>query len=146
MPVYDYWLCKIICWLQILNAEEELKRRICMQGNAIRPSVPLQVDASNDSGSMTRHFTPRMGSETNLNGDLEGQMFRMNSTSPSSESPIRRPAYIQHNVVMYSNLNALKPWKFLKAYCSWISWMFFDMLCTSLKLCWFICLLILLGF
>ncbi|KAH7528532.1 hypothetical protein FEM48_Zijuj05G0082100 [Ziziphus jujuba var. spinosa] len=84
---------------QILNAEEELKRRICMQGNAIRPSVPLQVDASNDSGSMTRHFTPRMGSETNLNGDLEGQMFRMNSTSPSSESPIRRPAYIQHNVV-----------------------------------------------
>lgn len=92
-----------------------------MQGNAIRPSVPLHVDASNDSGSMTRHFAPRMGSEPNLNGDMEGgeaddpsnhnfhprQVFRMNSTSPSSESPIRRPAYIQHIVVMYSNLNAL---------------------------------------
>lgn len=85
-----------------------------MQGNTIRPSVPPQVEASNDSGSMTRHITPRMGSEANLSGDMEGveaedinhnfhsrQMLRMNSTSPSAESPIRRPAYIQHNVVIF---------------------------------------------
>ncbi|KAF3437120.1 hypothetical protein FNV43_RR19873 [Rhamnella rubrinervis] len=96
---------------QILNAEEELKRRISMQGNASRPSVPLQVDASNDSGSMTRHIAPMMGSEANLSGGTEGveaddlnhnfhsrQLLRMNSTSPSSESPIRRPVYV-HNVV-----------------------------------------------
>lgn len=87
-----------------------------MQGNASRPSVPLQVDASNDSGSMTRHIVPMMGSEANLSGGMEGleaddlnhnihsrQMLRMNSTSPSSESPIRRPTYM-HNVVMYFDL------------------------------------------
>ncbi|PSR96662.1 Protein like [Actinidia chinensis var. chinensis] len=34
---------------QILNAEEELKRRNSMRGTGIRPAVPLQVDATNDS-------------------------------------------------------------------------------------------------
>ena len=104
------WVCVV---LQVLNAEEELKRRISMQGMAGRPMAPLQVDTTNDSVSMTRHLTPRMGSEPNLSGDVEGgegdaisnqnhhsrQMFRMNSTSPSSESPIRRPPYLQHNSV-----------------------------------------------
>lgn len=100
---------------QILHAEEELKRRINMHGIAVRPSAPLQADATNDSVSMTRHVALRMGSEPNLSGDVEGaetdalsnqnfhsrQIFRMNSTSPSSESPIRRPPFIQHNVASH---------------------------------------------
>ncbi|XP_022737397.1 uncharacterized protein LOC111290378 [Durio zibethinus] len=98
---------------QILNTEEELKRRNSTQGMAICPAVPLQVETTNDSGSMTRLVTPRMGSEGNLAGENEGGeaddvsnanihsrlVFRMSSTSPSSESPLRRPTYIQHNVV-----------------------------------------------
>ncbi|KAA8540901.1 hypothetical protein F0562_024961 [Nyssa sinensis] len=106
---------------QILNAEEELKRRNSMQGIAIRPSVPLQVDATNDSGSMTRHATPRMGSEGNHGGDMEGgeaddfsnhsmhsrHLLQMSSTSPSSDSPHRRPAYIQHNVVPHPSRASL---------------------------------------
>jgi hypothetical protein len=100
-----------------LNAEEELKRRNSMQGMAIRPSVPLQVDTTNDTGSLTRHVTPRTGSEANLGGDMEGgeaddplnhnihsrHMLRTSSMSPSSESPLRRPAYNQHNMVMFHN-------------------------------------------
>ncbi|EOY20285.1 hypothetical protein QUC31_007372 [Theobroma cacao] len=98
---------------QILNAEEELKRRNSPPGMAIRPAVPLQVETMNDSGSITRIVTPRMGSEANLAGENEvgeaddvsnanvhnRHVFRMSSTSPSSESPLRRPTYIQHNVV-----------------------------------------------
>ncbi|XAR65431.1 hypothetical protein NMG60_11009560 [Bertholletia excelsa] len=90
---------------QILNAEEELKRRNSMQGTG-RPSIPLQVDTvTNDSGSMTRLATPRMSAEGNLNGDMEGgeaedvinqhmhsrHLLRTSSTSPSSDSPNRRP-------------------------------------------------------
>lgn len=100
-----------------MNAEEELKRRNSMQGMAIRPSVPLQVDATNDTGSLTRHVTPRTGSEGNLAGDMEGgeaddplnhnihsrHMLRTSSMSPSSESPLRRPAYNQPNMVMFHN-------------------------------------------
>ncbi|GAV83859.1 hypothetical protein CFOL_v3_27304 [Cephalotus follicularis] len=99
---------------QILNVEEELKRRNTMQGTAIRPSVPLQVDVTNDSGSMTRHAAQRMGLDGHLSGDLEGgeaddasnlnmharHMLRMSSMSPSSESPLRRPTYIQLNAVL----------------------------------------------
>lgn len=84
-----------------------------MQGMAVRPSVPLHVDVMNDSGSMTRLNTPRMGSEAHLGGDAEGgeaddasnhfmpsrPMHRMSSVSPSSESPLRRPALSQHNLV-----------------------------------------------
>lgn len=98
---------------QILKAEEEFKQRNSMQGSSSRPSVPLQVDVTNDSGSVTRHMAPRMSSEANLGGDMEGgeaddvlnhnmhsrHLLRMSSTSPSSESPLRRPAYFQHNVV-----------------------------------------------
>lgn len=97
--------------LKILNAEEELKRRSSMQ--ASRPPLPLQVDASNDSGSMTRHATPRAGSEANLTVDMEvgegddvlnniphsRQLLRMSSTSPSAESALRRTPYFQHSGV-----------------------------------------------
>ncbi|XWS60643.1 hypothetical protein CRYUN_Cryun07bG0053100 [Craigia yunnanensis] len=100
---------------QILYTEEELKRRNSTQGIAIRPTVPLQVETTNDSGSVTRLVTPRMGSEANLAGENEGgeaddvsnlnvhsrHVFWMSSTSPSSESPLRRPTYIQHNVVIF---------------------------------------------
>ncbi|XWS51055.1 hypothetical protein CRYUN_Cryun12cG0143300 [Craigia yunnanensis] len=100
---------------QILNTEEELKRRNSTQGTTFGPAVPLQVETTNDSGSMTRLVTPRMGLEANLAGENEGgeaddvsnlnshscHVFRMSSTSPCSESPLRRPAYIQHNVVIY---------------------------------------------
>lgn len=106
---------------QILNAEEELKRRSSIQGIVVRPSVSLQVDVTNDSGSMNRQVTPRLGSEANLSGDMEGvegdelsnhnfhtrHMHRMNSTSPSSESPLRRPAYVQHSAVPHSTRPSL---------------------------------------
>ncbi|GKU88750.1 hypothetical protein SLEP1_g2978 [Rubroshorea leprosula] len=100
---------------QILNVEEELKRRNSMQGMAMRAAVPLQVEVPNDSGSMSRQVTPRVGSEANLVGENGGgdaddfsnhnvqshHMFRMSSTSPSpsSESPLRRLPYIQYNVL-----------------------------------------------
>ncbi|CAN6555576.1 unnamed protein product [Malus baccata var. baccata] len=87
---------------QILNAEEQLKRR--------------NFDVTNDSGSMTRHAAARLGSEVNL--EMEGvegnelsnhnfhshHVFQMNNISPSSESPLRRPAHIQHNVGHHANL------------------------------------------
>ncbi|XP_062116365.1 uncharacterized protein LOC133830407 [Humulus lupulus] len=101
---------------QILNAEEELKRRISMQGTPARAAAPLQVDVNSDSVSMTRHVISRTGSEPNHSGEAEGgetdafsnhnfpsrQICRMNSTSPSSESPIRRPPFVQHNVAPHS--------------------------------------------
>ncbi|XP_039037719.1 uncharacterized protein LOC120175084 isoform X2 [Hibiscus syriacus] len=106
---------------QILNAEEELKRRNSTQGTANCPAVPLQVETATDSGSMTRIVTPRMGSDANVTGENEGveaddvsnpivhsrHVFRMSSTSPSSESPLRRPTYIQHNVILSLNIIVL---------------------------------------
>lgn len=78
-----------------------------MQGTGIRPSVPLQGDATNDSGSLTRIATPRMNSEGNLGGDMEGaeaddasnhtihsrHLLQMSSISPHSDSPHRRPVF-----------------------------------------------------
>lgn len=83
---------------QILNAEEELKRRSSVQGTATRPSVSLQVETTN---------TLRMATEANQGGYLEGveaedvsnhnthsrHLNRLSSTSPSSESPLRKPTY-----------------------------------------------------
>ncbi|KAH9621464.1 hypothetical protein KSS87_004259 [Heliosperma pusillum] len=102
---------------QILNAEEELKRRSTVQAN--RPPLPLQVDASNDSGSMTRHATPRAGLDVNVTADMEvgddavnhnphpRQLLRVNSTSPSAESALRKPPFFQHNTVPYPSRAAM---------------------------------------
>lgn len=103
---------------QILNAEEELKRRNSMQVVAMHgPSVPLQGDGTNDTGLMIRHMPPRLGSQGNLvaadvDGGGEGDDFanhtmhsrhvlRTSSMSPSSESTLRRTPSIsiQQNVV-----------------------------------------------
>ncbi|KAM7272277.1 hypothetical protein ACFE04_026940 [Oxalis oulophora] len=59
----------VLALKQILNVEEELKRRNTGQGMANRPSVPFQPDAVNDLGS------------------------------PSSDSTLRRTTYIQQNMV-----------------------------------------------
>ncbi|WOG99533.1 hypothetical protein DCAR_0518886 [Daucus carota subsp. sativus] len=89
---------------QILNAEEQLKRRSSEQGMATQAQVSLQVDVTFDSGSMSRHPTPRIGSDGILR-DGEGReaydasnhnihprnYLRMSSVSPSSDSPHRRP-------------------------------------------------------
>ncbi|XP_049411208.1 uncharacterized protein LOC125874371 isoform X2 [Solanum stenotomum] len=91
---------------QILNAEEELKRR-SMQGMAVRPSLPHQVDTTNDTGSITKLNTPRMGSDGNPIGEVDGDggddasnqntlsrnLLRMSSTSPSSDSQLRKTPY-----------------------------------------------------
>lgn len=85
-----------------------------MQVMGIRPSVPLLVDATNDSGSLTRIGTPRLNSEGNLGGDMEGaeaddasnhnihsrHLLRMSSISPRSDSPHRRPAF---SAVIYTD-------------------------------------------
>lgn len=95
--------------LQILSAEEELKGRNSMQGVIGRPPIPLQVDITNDTGSMTRLNTPRIGSD-GLSTEVEGgegddvsnqnvhsrNLLRMNSTSPSPDSQHRKPV---HNTV-----------------------------------------------
>ncbi|KAK9073218.1 hypothetical protein SSX86_007542 [Deinandra increscens subsp. villosa] len=89
---------------QILNAEEELRRRNNVQGITGRPSVSLQVDVTNDSGSMSRHVTPRPGSEgADVGGGdaddvsnhnmLSRNMTRMSSMSPSSDSLPRRAPF-----------------------------------------------------
>ncbi|XP_065876819.1 uncharacterized protein [Euphorbia lathyris] len=106
---------------QILNVEEELKRHNNSQGMANRSPVSPQVDMSNDSGSMSRHPTPRIGSEPHIGVDMEGRenedvsnhnnyprlIHQTSSTSPSSESPLRRPPYIQHNMVLHPSRPSL---------------------------------------
>ncbi|GKC57079.1 hypothetical protein Tco_1084677 [Tanacetum coccineum] len=88
----------------ILNVVEEPRRRSNAQGISGRPIVSLQVDVTNDSGSMSRDDTPRPGSEGNCVGDVEGavangvtnqnlhsrNITRMSSMSPSSDSLHRR--------------------------------------------------------
>lgn len=76
------------------------------------PSVLLQADGTNDSGSVSR----RLGSEGNFVGDVDGgeaddsanhnmQHYRLvprtSSMSPSSESPLRKTPSAQQNMVMY---------------------------------------------
>lgn len=102
---------------QILNAEEELKRRnsVQQQGIAMRgPSVPLKADGTNDTASVSRYMAPRAGSEGNLVGDMDGGeaddftnhnmqhsrlVLRTCSMSPSSDSPLRRTPSGQQNMV-----------------------------------------------
>lgn len=103
---------------QILNAEEELKRRnsVQQQGIAMRgPSVPLKAaDGTNDTASVSRYMAPRAGSEGNLVGDMDGGeaddftnhnmqhsrlVLRTSSMSPSSDSPLRRTPSGQQNMV-----------------------------------------------
>lgn len=97
---------------QILNAEEELKRRNNLQALLTRPPIPLQMDVLNESGSVGKQVGPRMSSEGNLGGHMEigeaddlsnhnmhsRHLVRMSSLSPSSESPLRKPGFSQHNV------------------------------------------------
>jgi len=104
---------------QILNAEEELKRRnsVQQQGIAMRgPSVPLKADGTNDTASVSRYMAPRLGSEGNLVGEMDGGeaddftnnnmqhsrlVLRTSSMSPSSDSPLRRTPSGQQNMVMH---------------------------------------------
>lgn len=99
---------------QILNAEEELKRRNSVQQQVHGPSVPLKADGTNDTSSVSRYMAPRMGSEGNLVGEVDGGeaddftnhnmqhshlVLRTSSMSPSSESPLRRTPSGQQNMV-----------------------------------------------
>jgi len=86
------------------------------QGIAMRgPSVPLKADGTNDTASVSRYMAPRLGSEGNLAGDMDGGeaddftnhnmqhsrlVLRTSSMSPSSDSPLRRTPSGQQNMVM----------------------------------------------
>eukprot|EP00268_Persea_americana_P065383 TRINITY_DN871_c0_g1_i2.p1 TRINITY_DN871_c0_g1~~TRINITY_DN871_c0_g1_i2.p1 ORF type:complete len:380 (+),score=66.19 TRINITY_DN871_c0_g1_i2:61-1140(+) len=98
---------------QILNAEEEIKKRNTLQMPGVRPPFPLQMEGTMETGSVTKHTVPRISSEVNINGDLEGEsedvsnhnaharhFHHMHSTSPSAASPLRRPIHgsFQHNM------------------------------------------------
>ncbi|XP_010503395.1 PREDICTED: uncharacterized protein LOC104780592 [Camelina sativa] len=95
---------------QILNAEEELKRRSYMQQQgttaATRPALPLHVDVSNDSGGNAG--THMEGGETddaaNHNSAQIRTVQRLCGASSSSESPLRRAAaFSQHNMVPHTS-------------------------------------------
>ena len=86
------------------------------QGIAMRgPSVPLKADGTNDTASVSRYMAPRLGSEGNLVGEMDGGeaddftnnnmqhsrlVLRTSSMSPSSDSPLRRTPSGQQNMVM----------------------------------------------
>ncbi|PIA62384.1 hypothetical protein AQUCO_00200404v1 [Aquilegia coerulea] len=106
---------------QILNAEEEIKRRDSLQASVARPLVPQQVEAATDMGSNPKQ-AGRMGPEANFSGDLEGesedapnpnslgrQVHRLRSTSPSASSPSRKRAHspLQHTAVLHLVRHAL---------------------------------------
>ncbi|XP_073124969.1 uncharacterized protein [Henckelia pumila] len=90
---------------QILSAEEQLKRQNSMQGTSGRPPLPLQVDTTTDTGSMSRANTPKMASDgipcvdmdvgeadDVLNNNIHPRHVpRMSSTSPSSDCQQRKP-------------------------------------------------------
>lgn len=92
---------------QILNTEEELKRRNSTQDMGLRQAIPLQVDVTNDLGSLSRLTTPRLNSDGNLATDgergeadetshhnpLSRHLVQTSSISPSSDSLHRRPAF-----------------------------------------------------
>nr|XP_010934374.1 uncharacterized protein LOC105054526 isoform X2 [Elaeis guineensis] len=87
---------------QILNAEEEIKRRN-VQPSVMRASIPLQAETSVDMGSVTRQV-PKISVDVNFSGDLGGesdlaanhntqarQLNHLHSTSPSAVSFSRTP-------------------------------------------------------
>ncbi|CAN6916935.1 uncharacterized protein LOC106374661 isoform X1 [Brassica napus] len=93
---------------QILNAEEELKRRSSVtqqRGTTASPSsLPLLVDVSNDSGGNAG--THMEGGETddaeNHNNAQTRTVLRLCGASSSSESPPRRAAaFSQHNMALH---------------------------------------------
>eukprot|EP00262_Sarcandra_glabra_P004736 TRINITY_DN15984_c0_g1_i2.p1 TRINITY_DN15984_c0_g1~~TRINITY_DN15984_c0_g1_i2.p1 ORF type:complete len:344 (+),score=44.99 TRINITY_DN15984_c0_g1_i2:107-1033(+) len=105
---------------QVLNVEEELKKRSSIHVLGARPAVPLQGEATADTGLVTtRHPVPKMSSEANFGGDLEGEseegsnhntqarhLQPMRSTSPSAASPLRRPPHssLQYNTLVHHAL------------------------------------------
>lgn len=83
---------------QILNAEEEIKRRNT-QSATLRSSIPLPSEAAADMGSATRHV-PKLSVEVNFSGDADSdvtanhsaqgrQMQHVHSPSPSAASLTR---------------------------------------------------------
>ncbi|KAF8087040.1 hypothetical protein N665_0601s0006 [Sinapis alba] len=78
---------------QILNAEEELKRR----SSITPPSLPLHVDVSNDSGG--NNAGTHSDDVRNHNNAQTPTVLRLCGASSSSESPLRRAAaFSQHNM------------------------------------------------
>ncbi|CAA7404114.1 unnamed protein product [Spirodela intermedia] len=99
---------------QILNAEEEMKKRTSIEPPSIRASFPSQADAPTDTGSTIKIAAPRMTVEVNFGGDFSGggeseeiashgaqvrHSHHMQSPSPSSASPFNRPmhGFVHHN-------------------------------------------------
>ncbi|XP_008796683.2 uncharacterized protein LOC103712071 [Phoenix dactylifera] len=96
---------------QILNAEEETKRRN-MPPSVVHASIPLQAETAVDMGSVTRQ-APKISVDVNFNCDLGGesdlvgnhitnacQLHHLHSTSPSAASFSRTPfGSLQHNTV-----------------------------------------------
>ncbi|XP_010923338.1 uncharacterized protein [Elaeis guineensis] len=96
---------------QILNAEEEIKRR-SMQPSVMLASIPLQAETAVDMGSVTRQ-APKISVDVNFNCDLGGesdlvgnhitharQLHHLQSTSPLAASFSRTPfGSLQHNTV-----------------------------------------------
>ncbi|CAN6454247.1 unnamed protein product [Victoria cruziana] len=96
---------------QILNAEEEIKRRHSMQ--AIVP-ILSQLEASSIAGTMMRQPVQRPGSDIYSTGDLEGEledasnphirsMYQASTTS--SGSPLAKPAYDSTQSTVMTHVN-----------------------------------------
>lgn len=100
---------------QILNAEEEIKRR-SLQSPGFRASTPLPPETASDMNSVTRH-AQKISVEVNFGGDLGGEsdaavnhniqprnLNPMNSTSPSAAS-LSRPTHgsLQHNTALHNS-------------------------------------------
>ncbi|XP_078442662.1 tRNA (Ile)-lysidine synthase [Wolffia australiana] len=87
---------------QILNAEEELKKRSSAQLSSVRASFPSPADPSVETGSAMKATIPRMTVDVNFggvtNGGKESEEFPSHSVqahrpSPSSTSPFNRPMH-----------------------------------------------------
>ncbi|MQL80163.1 hypothetical protein Taro_012603, partial [Colocasia esculenta] len=93
---------------QILNAEDEIKKRISVQTPSVQASIPLQAEATINTSSVTKLTAPRMNIEVNFGSDVgmggESEEIishtikpchsqQMYNTSPSSASPLNRPVH-----------------------------------------------------